>query len=179
MRFDWYQTEAVVVISFMTKNCTKEEATVDIQDGHITVIRKTGETEDKASINLHQSVDASKATHKFLSTKIEVKLPKKESGRWACLEKEKEAVKPIAAAGKDWDRIATAEVSEEKAEGDQAVNDLFKQIYGSADENTRRAMNKSFMESGGTVLSTDWSKVGAGKVDVKAPEGMEYKTYES
>lgn len=33
-------------------------------------------------------------------------------------------------------------------------------------------------ESGGTVLSTNWDEVGKGKVDVKPPEGMEYKKYD-
>lgn len=34
----------------------------------------------------------------------------------------------------------------------------------SADEDTRRAMMKSFYESSGTVLSTNWKEVGAKKV---------------
>jgi len=33
----------------------------------------------------------------------------------------------------------------------------------------------SLKESGGTVLSTNWKEVGKGKVDVKPPDGMEYK----
>jgi suppressor of G2 allele of SKP1 len=33
-------------------------------------------------------------------------------------------------------------------------------------------------ESGGTVLSTNWNEVGAKTVDVKAPDGMEYKKFE-
>ena len=33
-------------------------------------------------------------------------------------------------------------------------------------------------ESGGTVLSTNWSEVGNKKVDVKTPDGMEHKKYE-
>lgn len=34
------------------------------------------------------------------------------------------------------------------------------------------------MESGGTVLSTNWSEVGQKKIDVQPPEGMEFKKYE-
>ena len=32
------------------------------------------------------------------------------------------------------------------------MNDLFKQIFANGDENTRKAMIKSFQTSGGTVL---------------------------
>ena len=34
------------------------------------------------------------------------------------------------------------------------------------------------MESGGTVLSTNWGEIGGKKVDVKAPDGMEWKTWD-
>lgn len=34
------------------------------------------------------------------------------------------------------------------------------------------------VESGGTVLSTNWKEVGDKKVEMKAPDGMEYKKYE-
>lgn len=39
-----------------------------------------------------------------------------------------------------------------------------RQIYASADEDTRRAMNKSYQESGGKVLSTNWKEVAQKKV---------------
>ena len=32
-------------------------------------------------------------------------------------------------------------------------------------------------ESGGTVLSTDWSDIGKKQTDIKPPDGMEYKKY--
>lgn len=55
---------------------------------------------------------------------------------------------------------------------------LFQQIYTNLDDDGRKAMMKSFTESSGTVLSTNWKEVGQKKVDVSAPEGMEYKKYD-
>ena len=33
-------------------------------------------------------------------------------------------------------------------------------------------------ESGGTVFNTNWKEVGKERVEVKPPDGMEYKKYE-
>ena len=75
----------------------------------------------------------------------------------------------------NWDAISP---EEEKADGDAAVTQLFQTLYKDADEDTRKAMIKSYTESGGTALSTDWSSVKAGKVEMKPPEGMEARPYE-
>ena len=61
--------------------------------------------------------------------------------------------------------------------GDAVVNDFFQKLYADADGDTRRAMMKSFSESGGTTLSTNWDEVRKATVEVKPPEGSEWKKW--
>jgi suppressor of G2 allele of SKP1 len=72
-------------------------------------------------------------------------------------------------AKKNWDKLVDDLDEDEAAEsgpnagGDAALQKLFSSIYATADDDTKRAMIKSFTESGGTTLSTDWSNVGKGE----------------
>ena len=58
---------------------------------------------------------------------------------------------------------SAADVSDD--EGGDAVDGFFKKLYAGADPETRRAMIKSYTESQGTSLSTNWSEVSKGKVE--------------
>jgi suppressor of G2 allele of SKP1 len=66
-------------------------------------------------------------------------------------------------------------------DGDPAMH-MFKQIYANASEDTKRAMMRSYITSGGTVLSTNWDEVKdkdyEGKDRPSAPKGQEWKKWE-
>ena len=79
---------------------------------------------------------------------------------------------------KNWEKIVKEFEDDEEKNGDKDVNELFKQIYSQGNEEMRRAMNKSFSESGGTVLSTNWEDVKKEKVTVKPPDDCEFKKWD-
>ena len=62
-------------------------------------------------------------------------------------------------------------------EGDPASG-FFKKLFRNADDDTKKAMMKSYQESGGTVLSTNWSEVSKKRVEVSPPDGMEEKKWD-
>lgn len=87
---------------------------------------------------------------------------------------------------KNWDALTTTILSSEKEKtteedpnvgGDSTLNSFFQKIFGDADDDTKRAMMKSYQESGGTTLSTNWDEVKKAKVEVKPPAGAEWKKW--
>lgn len=110
--------------------------------------------------------------------KLEIELAKNEVGKgWKSLEASSEqetgsipkypssARNPI-----DPSKLDESEFKDAEPSGEAAINALFQKIYSDSNEDTRRAMMKSFIESKGTVLSTDWEKVGEKVIEPVPPK---------
>ncbi len=71
-------------------------------------------------------------------------------------------------ATKDADASSGSEIEDDAYDSDlggDEVDGFFKKLYAGADDDTKRAMMKSFSESNGTSLSTNWGDVGSKHVD--------------
>uniref|UniRef100_A0A8C5KZG9 Protein SGT1 homolog n=1 Tax=Jaculus jaculus TaxID=51337 RepID=A0A8C5KZG9_JACJA len=194
IRYDWYQTESHVIITLMIKNVEKNDVNVEFSDKELSALVKLPSGEDyNLKLRLLHPIISEQSTFKVLSTKIEIKMKKPEAVRWEKLEGQGDVpipkqfiadVKNLYPSSshytRNWDKLVgeiKEEEKNEKLEGDAALNKLFQQIYSNGSDEVKRAMNKSFMESGGTVLSTNWSDVGKRKVEINPPDDMEWKKY--
>lgn len=194
IKYDWYQTESQVIIILMIKNVQKNDVNVEFSAKELSALVKLPSGEDyNLKLRLLHPIVPEQSTFKVLSTKIEIKMKKPEAVRWEKLEGKGDVptskqftadIKNLYPSSshytRNWDKLVgeiKEEEKNEKLEGDAALNKLFQQIYSDGSDEVKRAMNKSFMESGGTVLSTNWSDVGKRKVEINPPDDMEWKKY--
>ena len=66
---------------------------------------------------------------------------------------------------------------DDKEEGNE--NDFFRKIFKDVDEDSRRAMMKSYVQSNGTVLTTSWDEAKDKEFEVLPPDGMEVKKWDT
>ncbi|KAL7229857.1 hypothetical protein ACSBR2_008416 [Camellia fascicularis] len=188
-KHEFYQKPEEVVVTVFAKGVPAESVSIEFGEQILSVTIDIPGEEDAYTFQprLFGKIVPSKCKYEVLSTKIEIQLAKAEAIQWASLafSKESTTLKPIYPSSKprrvDWDKLEAQvkkEEKEEKLDGEAALNKFFRDIYKDADEDTRRAMRKSFVESNGTVLSTNWNDVGSKVVEGSPPDGMEMKKWE-
>ncbi|CAA6665954.1 unnamed protein product [Spirodela intermedia] len=190
-RHDYYNTPTEVVLTIFAKGIPQENVNVDFGQQALTVsIDVPGEESYHFQPRLFGKIVPSNCRYKVLPSKIEIRLSKVDPITWTSLEfnKDKTSLQkinvpsgssasrkpsyPSSKSKTDWDKLEAEvkkEENDEKLDGDAALNKLFRDIFRDADDDMRRAMQKSFVESNGTVLSTNWKDVGSKKVEGTLP----------
>ena len=196
--YNWIQTATDITID-ITSNHNLNAYDIKIEKKLLEFIdKKEGTT--KYSIKLTNGIVPEKSSCKITSAmKCKLELKKEvENFNWVNLEinqnddslnnpKDKvvHGYYPSSSkVKKDWSQL-DKEIDEQEKEdalkdGNEGMWRLFRDIYAKGNEETRRAMIKSFQTSGGTVLSTNWSEVKdkdyEGKDRPEAPSGQEWAT---
>ncbi|GAA5932908.1 hypothetical protein JCM3775_005259 [Rhodotorula graminis] len=205
IRHEWYQTDQEVVVSVFIRNVKEDDLKVDLQERSLslTVSLPTGSDVVFDLDPLAHPIDPSASTHRVLQPKIELKLKKQDAAKWGKLEGDEQVAASMATPVEkstqhayptssrkqhNWDAIVKQSADEDEqlskefskdpnAGGDAALNQLFQKLYADATDDQRRAMIKSYQESNGTALSTDWTDVSKRKVETLPPDSMVAKKF--
>lgn len=187
MRFDWFDSGKTVEISIYVKKIQVDSVVATIKSNSVRFKFKDNEGFDyQFNIGkLYSDIDETKTSYKVYGTKLQVDLIKKDIVSWHSLSKpedndidaskvvnciipEDEPSKsslsyPTSSTKKtDWSKFAAKDDDDNEDSEDPEA--FFKKLYQNADDDARRAMMKSMLESNGTSLSTDWKDVGSREV---------------
>ena len=165
-----------MIIDVFVKNIDKNSVNVKINNGDsVSILFRTSTDTFEKTFDLAHPVKASSFV--VGSVKMEVKLSKASAEQWITLlstdptpNEDAPHTYPSSHIGHhDWEHI-DEEGNDAK---DKNINTFFQSVFENASEDGKRAMMKSFSESDGTVLSSDWNEVGAKKVAPSPPEGLQ------
>jgi len=188
VRHDWLQNNDAVTITVYVKSVDRKSVSVEFEKRTASItVQFADNHEYSMEWELFDEIIPEKSSYQTLNSKVEIRLAKAHPGnQWRVLTADaaddtnmSRPTPPSSAptssryGPKNWDKLAAeAEADEPKPEGDAALDALFKQIFANGTDDQRRAMMKSYTESGGTVLSTNWDEVKNKHVDGAAPKGQ-------
>lgn len=177
VRDDWYQNNDSVVVTIFARNVAKDAVAVEFGSNSVSLSFPTADSaEYHYNLDpLFAAIDPARSSYTVLAAKVEVTLVKQTPGKWARLEgtavAEKSALAYPTSARKavDWSSF--------NVDDDDEKEDFFAKLYLDVDEDTRRAMMKLYVESNGTVLTTNWDEAKEKQFSTQPPEGMVAKKW--
>jgi len=197
LRHEFYESDERVTISVFDKGADPAQLAIKFEPRKLSY---TNGDKELLLEPLKGQIDPEASDFTVGKVKVEIRLVKMVHGRWGGLIGD--APDPLSSfpsapnaapetmtkrkPQKNWEGITTNILTAEKEKttdqdpnvgGDSTLNGFFQKIFGDADEDTKRAMMKSYQESGGTTLSTNWDDVKKAKVEVKPPAGSEWKKW--
>lgn len=177
IRFDAYQTEKSISVNLYKGGKRVEIVEKKLDSKTLELKVKIDDNEEVNKWIFHGEVKPDTVNVSEGAKKIEIIINKEEEVDWPSIFEEDGGREKNVKLYEGWENVKiTPEDVDEfdyKKHGRRKGSDimeLFKQIYADATPEQRRAMNKSFEESGGTVLSTNWADVANRYVEPKPPE---------
>lgn len=148
MIYDFAETNSHCIIFVYKKTARDVEIKPELEDARR--LRISSEVTIELYRDVHPAIEVRES-----GSRVEVHLRKVESVKWGGVHGKDPSTSPtrkLEATGDDEEEPLSA-------------IDLLSKIYQKSGDDVRRAMEKSFYESEGTVLSTDWDRVKSRKVD--------------
>lgn len=185
-KVDWFQTKDIVEIVLYKKDLPADTE-ITIAKTSLSVTSNNFQW----SQVLGNEIDPEKSTFRTTRYKVEFNLVKVDATtHWISLDAEDEPAMdtPAVAATTTqdnaqlvtsydkWEQLSLSD--DEKAEDEGDADEFFRKLYKDADPDVRRAMMKSYVESNGTALSTNWKDVKDKKVETVPPEDMVAKDWD-
>ncbi|KAH0485698.1 MAG: uncharacterized protein KVP18_000925 [Porospora cf. gigantea A] len=188
VRWDFSQSTAKIEVAIYLKGLLTENVDVKIEETSLTVNVVNDTPFILAVARLYDGVMPANSSWRVSPYKVEISLAKRTPGvLWPSLEHSLQPANSVsqsdATAGtvRDWDKLLKEEVVEDDAfnTGDKSMA-FFRKLYNDADPDTQRAMMKSYVESSGTSLSTNWAEVQQKNYaeNAEPPEGQLAKSWE-
>ncbi|KAI9509083.1 SGS-domain-containing protein [Russula earlei] len=199
LRHEFYETDERVTLTVFDRGADPTLVNVKFQPR--SIYYENGDK--KLDLQpLKGQIDPDKSSFIVGKVKVEIRLVKAAQGRWGGLVGDapdplansssgsppaKKAGSTLPQARKNWDRVTKTILESETAKtstddpnvsGDSTLNEFFQNLFTNSDDDTKRAMMKSFQESGGTALSTNWDDVKKAPVPIKPPAGSEARKWE-
>ncbi|CAK9439669.1 uncharacterized protein LODBEIA_P37690 [Lodderomyces beijingensis] len=192
IREDWYQSSDDVIITIYAKKINEDKLKVHFEKDSVSISFPiaSGSEYNYNLDPLSGEIDVDASKFKVYSTKMEVVLKKKRAEKWPSLERSEEkaaetkdapaqdsvAAYPSSSRKKvNWDKFNVDEGKDDDADSNQ----FFQKIFKDMDDDSRRAMMKSYVQSNGTVLTTNWDEAQNKEFETSPPEGMVAKKWGS